>query len=83
MDISEGTAVIDSSTSTGQEPGNSQPPHITAKSWCGKFALTSAEFSPDSVGAKSLNTQKLKVILSLCSQLDTVQEPQLCTLDHR
>ena len=78
MDISESTAAVDSSTSTGQEPGAAQPPQITARSWCGKFALTSAEFSPESVGAKSLNTQKLKVILSLSSQLETVFF-ELCT----
>ncbi len=34
---------------------------IESKSWCGRYAVTSANFGPDTVGAKSLNTVALKV----------------------
>ena len=34
---------------------------IESKSWCGSYAVTSSNFAPEVVGAKSLNTAALKV----------------------
>lgn len=38
-----------------------QPPQVVSRPWCGRFALPSSEFSAETVGAKSLNTVKLRV----------------------
>lgn len=44
---------------SGATPSASAP--LVAKTWCGKFAIPSTEFSPETVGAKSLNSAKLQV----------------------
>ncbi len=52
--------------SGGEEPhdeAGSDVPAIVAKSWCGSYAVASAEFTADNVGAKSLNTSQLKASL--------------------
>ena len=36
-------------------------PKIAPRKWCGLYAISSDRFSQDTVGAKSLNTQKLEV----------------------
>jgi hypothetical protein len=40
--------------------------HIVRREWCGLFAISSDSFSTAHVGAKSLNTQKLKVNMTFC-----------------
>ena len=35
---------------------------VVPRAWCGKYAVGAEDFSQSCVGAKSLNTQKLKVV---------------------
>lgn len=37
---------------------------LTSHEWCGRWAVPSSEFDGSLVGAKSLNTQRLKVHLN-------------------
>ena len=62
QDASEVTWVEGSSASQMPEQSAAAAgARIESKSWCGRYAVTSADFGPDTVGAKSLNTVALKV----------------------
>ena len=73
QDASEVTWVEGSSASQIPEQSTAVAgARIEGKSWCGCYAVNSANFGPDTVGAKSLNTVALKVGLipqhvKLCS----------------
>lgn len=64
----------ESASSSASDPSNhdqtaiSSLPHIVRREWCGLFAISSDTFTTAHVGAKSLNTQKLKVSATLCTQ---------------
>ena len=62
QDASEVTWVEGSSASQVPEQSTAAAgARIESKSWCRRYAVTSANFGPDTVGAKSLNTVALKV----------------------
>ena len=51
-------ATINSAASNSSGEGLSQ---IVERKWCGRYAISSEGFDDSTVGAKSLNTQRLRV----------------------
>ena len=60
IDVSEGEQQAPEVQAGGESTAASLP-SIKRQGWCSKFAVTAAEFRPEIVGAKSLNTVKLMV----------------------
>lgn len=66
MEIEEFKSLEDMGT-LSEEPHRSETPQISRKQWCGTYAVPSADFHAEVVGAKSLNTIKLRVSFFLAS----------------
>lgn len=63
QDRAEALMPASSAAHSGDAAGSSgtDSPRIVQRDWCGHYAISSDEFDDTTVGAKSLNTLKLRV----------------------